>query len=599
MAAPSDEDVKCTLEKSSLCWGGYLSGANSMNDIPSALISPGNLLCRTPKFPGGGCKTRSTTSQLLIQGQATWMNYRQPGCDLEEKRLMTQETFIGVSTPTVCTSKSLPLLPGESVTQPRNYIAVLCMAWSYILAKFQIEKQPGSISYSNALALLYDDSESLSAIQRGDCLVDIGKAGAAELRWWRAVLASGKGWDARPLTGSHISPWSIRYDGLNKFFIVADQLDRCTTETAAPSSAAIEYLAKFVKRHSLGKEAMAGLASALLLPLHNSLQQKVELPLPNQSSIFEDADGEIDCIQEYKRLPYYLTLSSCPSIIGSALWSIFWQPWIKSNLVSAWYNPILVVLQPLVQHAQDAQLLKILLLRRPELGFLWLGATLTGFSRYIPGYLKSCQAPYSRPSIIASAWVGIQQSFIEEEGVDAYIYNPFRLSTNNISAPSANVSYIRREDRFRILFDVGHPPYNTTPLVPWPPFGLSPCQSCELEVRAHEKCQRHRREYSHWMWIGQNENFPNDYGFRQSRPAPLPLISSSETYTIQPFGNYDVTASAAATRDIFSWNSVNGEGYSPDDKDIFGHEWLAGLFSDSDDDNYDQGIASTSSSSNM
>ena len=53
---------------------------------------------------------------------------------------------------------------------------------------------------------------------------------------------------ARPLTASHPSPWLISHDGLNKFFIVAEQLDPCVTDTAASSFTATEYLAKFVKK---------------------------------------------------------------------------------------------------------------------------------------------------------------------------------------------------------------------------------------------------------------------------------------------------------------------------------------------------------------
>jgi hypothetical protein len=60
------------------------------------------------------------------------------------------------------------------------------------------------------------------------------------------------------------------------------------------------------------------------------------------------------------------------------------------------------------QDGQDEVLVKVLAQRRPKVGFLWLGAVVTGFSHpdVILGHLRRLDARYSRPDAIAAAWTG-------------------------------------------------------------------------------------------------------------------------------------------------------------------------------------------------
>jgi hypothetical protein len=111
--------------------------------------------------------------------------------------------------------------------------------------------------------------------------------------------------------------------------------------------------------------------------------------------------------QEYDTLSYYMSLSSNPQFLSSALWGIFWEPGIDCNFVSAWFEPIIHVIQPLVESREV--LGHLLAHRNPSVGQLWYGVLACGHTATfisIVHFLKSLIAPtFPRPMPDIAAWI--------------------------------------------------------------------------------------------------------------------------------------------------------------------------------------------------
>lgn len=445
--------------------------------------------------------------------------------------------------------------------------------------------------YSNSIAATVGDDDNAGQMTDPSVIVDVGDVDGDELRWWCAILAPEQGWHAT-LTSTYLSPWSVCYQGFSEFKLKTSAT-HSSHEVSKPASCdqAFQYLCHFSARHSLENQSLAALAAVLTLPIFNSLRREVRLPLSHLISAPQSSSTQYRILQERHNLPYYMTLSSSVNVLGSVIWGSFWEPGVDCNVVSAWFQPILSVLTPLILHQDHDMLIKVLALHRPTLAPLWLGAAMTGLSNFIPLFLKSLDAPYARPDSIAAAWTGSPQSFLDQTGRGPYIYSDDAIASSplgeaNLPSNDAATLVIKRADRWRLLHDIGEPPYNSTSLVPWPPFGRISLVACELGVRQHERCKRHLKRYKHWNWITADGLSLDDFGFvdRVSDIQPGPDSAPSPLESDPSWQDYiDETASMTATRNIFAWNSVNGEGYWPGEKAIFEHEWLDGLLDEDSD----------------
>jgi hypothetical protein len=421
--------------------------------------------------------------------------------------------------------------------------------------------------------------------------IDLGDVESAEERWWRAVLAPGQGWHAIVQRPQFYSPWSVSYTGEYTFLVASSASNSSLCDLRPPSfQHAYNYLLKFCRRHNLGGQAYVALAATLILPLLNLLRRQAQLPAPTSTSFCKSTAIVSLEDSEAANIQFYLTLSCDPSIVASVLWGIFWEPGLDCNLVSPALNPAIEVLQTLLQNGQDEVLVKVLAQRRPKIGSLWLGAVATGFSHpdVILGHLRRLDARYSRPDAIAAAWTGSSQSFMDEAGSGPYLGLAGHIASVTDGAGKSTemgLSPIRdmtisRADRWRLLHDVGEPPYNNTPLGAWQPFGRISRTSCEVSVRKHEACTRHIKTYSHWTWVTSNGLSPPDSGCSFALQEPLDLstseagLSTLAGYVLSHSGAEEDEASAAATRGIFEWNTAGGEGCPLEDRVIFAHRWL-------------------------
>lgn len=109
---------------------------------------------------------------------------------------------------------------------------------------------------------------------------------------------------------------------------------------------------------------------ALTLPLHNAAASTVLVPRPKlgKACAFLSPTPGSDCrlLEDFDNISKYMTLSSNPRFLSSALWSIFWEPGVDCNAVSPWCDGIIEVLEPLVKSSNLELLGHVLALRRPN-----------------------------------------------------------------------------------------------------------------------------------------------------------------------------------------------------------------------------------------
>lgn len=116
------------------------------------------------------------------------------------------------------------------------------------------------------------------------------------------------------------------------------------------SETALNYLSRFCVHHRLYAQCSVALAGVLFIPFLG--KGTLSLPLPRQASQSElthRINGSPvsipDLLAEHTELlPRYMTLSSSPQALRSILCSTFFNPDIECNLVSAWLNPALAIL---------------------------------------------------------------------------------------------------------------------------------------------------------------------------------------------------------------------------------------------------------------
>ncbi|KAK0731871.1 hypothetical protein B0H67DRAFT_89507 [Lasiosphaeris hirsuta] len=120
-----------------------------------------------------------------------------------------------------------------------------------------------------------------------------------------------------------------------------------------------------------------------------------------------------------------MTLGSKPAFLSSALWSIFWEPGVDSNLVSPWCDPIVKVIMSLIDRDDLEVLDHLMALRRPNLAPLWYGVVACRQMKIIKAivpFLERLQTPMPwRPIPEVAAWTTSPQYFMDLGGSCPYI----------------------------------------------------------------------------------------------------------------------------------------------------------------------------------
>ena len=639
MAAPHIHDVKAVVRKSYCRWRSDLHYAETHRGFSESITNPASLIRRIPAMPNDEKLEQFSNGTLLeIRGRATWNFQPNTQCNLSES-VAIKELIVGVTIATTFTAVGdgfqnwREAFDTRDISEQGNHLAVLIPCWAYILSNFLVETQGCVMEYTNISApSMHDIADSPLSGYR----VYVGDADLKETRWWKAVLAPGQGWRSIIRTSSditYLAPWSIEYHGDPQFLIeTSTTVSTDGTQNPCPPSSeeALQYLTSYCLLHSLGTQYFAALSAALTLPLQNLLGRKLQLPKPVMAQSFQESFPLPDPRRQLLDIPYLVTLSCAIRVLSSALWTVFWEPGVDCNLASAWLLPASKVINPLIETHNYEMLVKILARHQPRVGPLWLGAILTGLSMDIPCFLRTLEAPYARPDSLASAWLELPQLFMDTPGVGAY---------------RCDGGHIRRADRWRLLHDVGSQPYCSTPLSPWQPFGLMPLSAVELDVVAHVECKRHEKQYTGWYWLGIHGN--NLLGAERSTSvsiydraksfvtlwAPALYLQNAWltlgckrwkgvqcsvlshqwlkrliTRAVQKSGQIGASnatksiddllyiesgphqsASIEATRSVFAWVSVGGEGWGESERHIFEHPWMVGLIPTDTDESASDG----------
>ena len=393
----------------------------------------------------------------------------------------------------------------EGDGQP-NFLAIMILAWSYILSARLVELQGGNDSllrYTEAVAPLHQGDEKVANVS-----IDVSGVDSRTMRWFAAILASGVGFQAildRKDTYNCHSPWAYSLGVNTSSFSIecreGHEGFKLSDNTPLSSYQALQSLFEFDNRYGVSSYQLhAALATALLLPTLKRLQVNTALPSPavgNQK--FPSAKLRPENLDQlYYDLPYYITLSCEGDIINSSLCGVFWNPYIFSNLASPWLQPLLDLSKAQsYQYTPDRynEILAVISVRRaPNLAYLSVNAAISGLTSKILKQVLTGQPPLEQH---AFAWIEVPQSFMDlaEEGE----YYETRGSK----------AYIRRSNCWRlrklppIVDDDLH--YEIGPFTPWAPPGYALLKNCPLRVQIHKYCDRHTLAYKNSTWYFSNK----------------------------------------------------------------------------------------------
>ncbi|KAJ5925081.1 hypothetical protein N7454_007720 [Penicillium verhagenii] len=586
--SPSNDEFRQVLEESFKAWYSYLDTQSENTPLPRHTIELTPLAGQIPLFLGDGlapadksisfaCEekkwTRSKRTILYVNGQSTWRTSKGI-CDLEPKVMPKHFLLANSEKSNVRLSEDSPFsdwpgIQGLTGYDKGNYLAVLYLAWAYILSARWVELLGRSGDHECHMAytipsvetpFLQSDKQSVVDIEIDDDACD------EERFWWHMVLCSDDGWDATAEFNGNVyfSPWSVSAKNLG--LTLAENGFRGTDLSPPASSTALEYLSRFCVHHRLYAQCSVALAAVLFIP-YTPMSKKDPRPERKDGSI-DPLTSIPDLLNEHRELlPRYMTLSSSRSAMSSLLASTFFNANIVCNLVSAWLNPAFAILHSIL--SKKILVAVFLANRQPRVGILWLGATLMNLA--YPEW-RDVRTGFPSVDLEASAWTGITQTFMTSE-IGTY--------------PGES---IRRDDECRLLFitasdDAASVGQDQPPVWNWKPFGSTQLCDTELLVRQHAQCTGHCFEYEHWEWI-----LTNGSSIREPRTEisqiPLRASSLSTNKTLAEFDDheYDMYSqglSQTFTSGIFRW--LRSTGFTRNERSLYQHSWLA-LALEADDD---------------
>ncbi|KAJ5560948.1 hypothetical protein N7535_009145 [Penicillium sp. DV-2018c] len=564
-----------------------------------------NLLCRVPCIPpqplavNEVLSSDTTTKSVLAAASSTMRVVEPGGCEVGGKSKEHRATLlIGIQTPTACRFSGDTFgqwrTTGTAKPKSSNYIAILSLAWSYILSARLLELQNqdgGELVYTNSTANprginVVDIDES----KRSDSQVieiDIGDVDINVARWWMAILGPNQGWKAvftKRNDDVYMAPWSTDLGGQALFGILWPAIGASAPDFVEcfplSSQEALTALTDFCLVYGLVDQFFAAFAAALTFPTNKYYEQIIELPSPiisiDKTEITPDKASASEYIALGDDLSYYMALSCNPNVVMSSLSGSFWEPGIPCNLVSPWLHPVMEELpkRSVLAEAPSRYFELIALMcgtRRPNLFALWVGAALSGLVPKAIDLAKSGTPPLDP---IGYAWTSSAQSFMDFAGSGPYF-----------GSDACGEFAIQRADAWRLLYlpvteDDGLY-YNSLPFSPWPPIGQMKEKDCALRVQTHKDCPRHNLAYCDWTWQLRDGTVLRDKGFRlqnhniphrdQSGMSPMNFSFPSQSETPS---SPTLNASREASFEIFRWVLANHEGKPPEP--IYDDAWIAG-----------------------
>lgn len=205
--------------------------------------------------------------------------------------------------------------------------------------------------------------------------------------------------------------------------------------------------------------------------------------------------------------------------------------------------------------------------RTPEVAYLWLGASFSGLHEKLLQEIRYGQIPIDLHSAV---WSTTVQSFIQQP----------------VSTPLVTDGYVQRADECRLFFISQSDHLTRAPVCQWKPFGRSPTEHVEVEVRVHAGCKGHGLEYKGFIWDcteGESEpQIPADYNYNTPGQSSTQDIDHAyEIPDVEELDRDNEVISENATGNILRWLRV--EGNALHEQEIFKHEWLDAYESDDEE----------------
>ncbi|EPE08947.1 immunoglobulin variable region used by the itc63b heavy chain [Ophiostoma piceae UAMH 11346] len=572
-----------------------------------------NVFQAQPSFPRNLSLKREkigNENRICAYGYSTW-SASASRCwrHLPSFQLPARIEVASTNTVTMITEAPAAGLYKEWFHGSRNYVAILALAWSYILSARWAEVMPGPCT------LIYGDEPAVTSstenglVEHDAIVVDIGEASSDEARWWAAILAEDQGWRATiSFDGeTFAAPWSVQRQRGHRFVLAANLASspRSPSPSAPSYVDASRFLQRFCVRHDLAAQSHAALAAVLLFPSMGR-GQPLRLPVsltenPNASvrTAAQDAGSpsSLGCdwdLQDHV-LDRLIMLSCYTRGLRPMLLSVFYEPSVDCNAVSAWLQGELAAIDRLSRH-EPLVLGRMLMDRSPKVSFLWLGATVLGLQGTLLKEARRGQIPIDLHS---AAWSGTTQTFLQ------------------LPTSSSCSAHITRADECRLLFLCQADGHNRLPLVQWKPFGATPLEDVDLEVRAHAKCIRHKLHYEDFNWVVRDDTGLRLWAEWLSRlwcRVRLRISSlwvrhkkdQERTYekdqgsgiskmyiSHEEMDQAKEVISENATRNIFTWLRPNG--WSRHERKIWRNEWFTDL--ESEDETEESGLVVADKSS--
>ncbi|KAJ5940731.1 hypothetical protein N7516_000899 [Penicillium verrucosum] len=614
---PSKEAFGYTLRASYQLWSTHFNTSDSL--LPLECIDLKSLLKDTPAFLADGLipsdkvfsfACAKVRDKLEIKGQSRWQTTKAGADCITPSKVIPLGLPLGVAEARkVELSKDVPLskwpgVRGISGYDKGNYIAVLFLAWAYILSAKWAELLDCSEKHHCSTKYSFETcQEPEVSVQPEVIEVDLPPgASEAEIVWWNAILSGTPAWKICVEYESErfVSPWSVSLGGaISMRAKHGINLQSITYKPPSPATA-FQYLTRFCEHHRLYAQCTAAL-SASFFTRDSFLRKPRTLPIPRPTKnpeyhYTQTAPQSISALisEHEKLLPYYMTLSSEMWLTTlPALKSTFFNPDIPCNLVSAWQNPAFAVINPIIKQNNIPRLLHGLSARQPRVASLWLGAAIMGRSST---YLKQCEQGMTAPSLEAEAWMGVTTTFMTQP--------PGTYDTD--------ADFVRREDECRLLFLAtptdGSYNHGYVTSWQWKPFGSTKICDTDISLREHLGCGCHVLEYEGWDWELGDGSRVEDTGVEArfssllsisncapesaSVPAPFSMCVSdpklggtcADLPALPKDCEYDLYSDEKSdnpTRGIFCW--LRSDGFPPNEKGIFQHSWIV-IANDSDEE---------------
>ncbi|KAL5620220.1 hypothetical protein FOBRF1_003466 [Fusarium oxysporum] len=517
---PKQLDVRRIFHNGRYTWQQLVSQALALprGTFPPGL-DPSIMLQDMPPLP------ESVPPKGVLAGAPTWLvpdpepRVRDgPDFDLDNVIGTTKYFRLSYPSPINCIISSDPsachygnLAGTADASNAPQGLAILTVCWSYILSTRLLQLQNRKIHFTDS-CLRPVPINTIGDLAQNEILVHLPNGVSSRLvHWLCAILASQSGWAADG-QGGPCAPWDAKFASDVRFIIATEGQVSIDSDAVPPApTEATDLLIEFCNLFGIDHEPRrskdpstlspikAGFLAALAIPFYRMAKLEPHLPRPSlkpRKSTPMDADQAANIHRYTAEARYYMTLSMHPYALGPVLWSIFWQPDIKCNLVSPWLAAITSVIQPAFKHCDFEMLIKIFLLRRPRVAMWWHGLFLLGNSKildFIRNYLTTLDErcsydTLSRPDIVTAVWTGAPQSYQDDPTVTAY----HDLST---AVPRAALLQHRHTLTLRDPWPLFYG---------WRPFGTIPKETIEPDLYPWLE-RGHHREYRHWTWWSKDD----------------------------------------------------------------------------------------------